>query len=221
MKRALRLGLGVVAGCGVLVILVWLLGRAVEEHETRYSGRTVGYWREQLSSADPAISNRARVIVDTQVIPHLTNQMFADTKDSNLRLALVEQLNALPGRTVYFTPASGRRLRAVNELAALGPRARAASPALFQGLKDELLCGAAANALVKVEAPSEQVVPALLDCMTDPAGHGRADVVEALGDLGPRAKAAVPKLLKLRSDRSSKDIMEAVPEALKKIGADF
>jgi hypothetical protein len=61
--------------------------------------------------------------------------MFCDTNDSRLRLAVIDQLNSLPGVHVAFTPADGRRAEAVDNLAALGPAAKAALPALIEALK--------------------------------------------------------------------------------------
>ncbi len=214
MKRVLRLSVGVMAGCALLLVAVLVLGWALGDHERLFQGKPISYWRQQL---DNSASQQVRTVVHTLVIPYLTNQMFGDTNDWRYRAVLVDWLNELPGRTIYFTPAPGRRIRAVHELAAFGTNAQAATPALFHGLKDELLCGAAADALVKVGADAEKVIPALLECVVDPDGHGRADVVEALGDYGAKAKAATPVLIKLLEDHSSKDLMEAVPEALQKI----
>ncbi len=214
VKRVLRLSVGVLAGCALLLVAVLVLGWALGDHERLFRGKPISYWRQQL---DKGASPQAITVAHTLVIPYLTNQMFGETNDWRYRAALVDRLNELPGRTIYFTPAPGRRIRAVHELADFGTNALAATPALFQALKDELLCGAAADALVKVGADPEKVIPALLECVVGPDGHGRADVVEALGEYGPKAKAATPVLIKLLDDHSSKDLMEATPEALRKI----
>jgi HEAT repeat protein len=86
--------------------------------------------------------------------------------------------------------------------------------------QDDLLCEPAAAALVKIQADPEQVIPALIACLVDSNGHGRADVVEALGEFGPKSKAAVPVLVKLLGDHSSKELVAAVPRALRKIDTD-
>src|SRR5438309_6155673 len=82
-----------------------------------------------------------------------------------------------------------------------------------------ITCGPAA-ALVRIQAEPDQAVPPLIGCLLDRQGHGRPDVVEALGELGPKARASAPLLVKLLAGRSSKDIIEAVPAALKKIDPD-
>jgi len=71
------------------------------------------------------------------IIPYLTNQMFADTNDSRMRVALIEQLNALPGVHIYFTRQDGRRVQAINDLGSLGPIAKAASPGTFAGPREQ------------------------------------------------------------------------------------
>jgi hypothetical protein len=220
MKRIVRLLIGVVVGIALLAGLVLILGRVLGDHETLYQGKPFNYWCEQLTNHDTAAASHAKATVTTVIIPQLTNRMFSDTNDSRLRMALLDQLNDLPGMQIMYTPAIGRRAQAVNDLAALGPLAKdAATPAFLEVFKhkDGLLIGPAADALVKIEANPDTVIPALIDCMVDGEGHGQSDVVEALGEYGPKAKAAVPTLIKLLADRSSKDIMEAVPKALKKI----
>jgi HEAT repeat protein len=219
MKRLVRLLLAVIAGLGTLIAGVWLLTVSLGDHEMRYQGKTLAYWSEQSTNQDPAAVSRAKNMVSNVVIPQLTNQMFADTTDSKLRLSLIDLLNGLPGIQINFTPADGRRVQAIKDLGSLGPQGQQAIPALLEALRqnDDILCGTAAEALVKIQADPQTVVPALIGCMTDGNGNGRPDVVEALGQFGPKAKDAVPALIKLLQDRSSKDIMTAVPAALKKI----
>ena len=222
MKRILRLVIGVVLGSGVLVGGIWILIHSLGNDETLYRGKPIAYWAEQSAQQQPALSNQAMLMLNGVIIPHLTNQMFSDTNDSRLRMALIEQLNVLPRVHITFVPQEGRRVQAINDLGSLGPRAKAAAPALLQALhrKDDVLCGPAATALVRIQAEPDQVIPALIGCLLDREGRGRPDVVEALGEFGPRARAAVPTLVKLLADRSSKDIMAAVPTALKNIDPD-
>ncbi len=83
--------------------------------------------------------------------------------------------------------------------------------------KDELLIGPTADALVKMQTDPGVAVPALIPCLVTDDGRGRTDVVEALAEYGSKARAAVPILVKLLTDRSSKEIIIAVPRALKQI----
>ncbi|MGO8674304.1 MAG: HEAT repeat domain-containing protein [Limisphaerales bacterium] len=222
MKRLLRILAGVVVGLGVLAGGTWVLSRTIGLHSTLYQGKSIYYWSGQLASRDAAASNKAAVVLYGRIIPHLTNEMFSDTNDSRLRLAVIDQLNELPGIHVTYAGAESRRIQAVNELGMFGLSATSAAPALLDVLKgkDEVLYEAAARALIKVRVEPEAAVPALIGCMVDEKGHGRPDVVEALGEYGPRAKAAVPALVKLLKDRSSKEIMRVAPQALKRIDPD-
>jgi hypothetical protein len=219
MKQILRWMGALIAGLAALTAGIRLLSRALGDREVRFQGRTLDYWCGQLSNRDAAASNQANAVLQGVIIPQLTNQMFADTNDSTLRLFLVDRLNGLPGVQVVATPAEGRRGQAVLSLAALGPKAQAAVPALIEAVrrKEEVLCGPAAAALVQLQADPDTVIPVLIEALFDRDGRGQPDVVEALGEFGPRSKAAVPALLKLREDRSSKEIMRAVPAALKRI----
>jgi len=222
VKRILRLVIGVVLGSGVLVGGIWLLIHSLGNDETLYRGKPIAYWAEQSTNQNPALNNQAMLMLNGVVIPYLTNQMFSDTNDSRIRMALIDQLNGLPRIHITFVPQEGRRVQAINDLSSIGPKAKAAAPALFQTLerKDEVLCGSAAAALVRIQAEPDQAIPLLIGCLVDRQGRGRPDVVEALGEFGPKATAAVPVLVKLLADRSSKDIMAAVPTALKNIDPD-
>lgn len=184
--RILRIAGILVVGMGVVVVGIWVLSHTLGTHEARYQGKGLDFWREQLGSREVASSNQAYTVLNTLILPQLTNQIFTDTNDSSFRVALIDGLNRLPGMNVLFVPADGRRVQAVTELGSLGPVAKPATPAFMEVLKrkDDLLCGPAAEALVKVQADPELMIPALLECAVDPEGHGRADVVEAPWGIG-------------------------------------
>jgi hypothetical protein len=219
MKRMLRLSAGVLAGLGVLAAGTWILARTIGTHKTLYEGKSIYYWSEQLTNQDAAASNKAAAIVHSRIIPQLTNQMFSDTNDSKFRMAVIDKLNTLPGFDVYYMTAPGRRVQAANHLGVLGPGAKDAAPALIEALKrkDDMLWVVSAGSLGRIQADPEAAVPALIGRLLDRRGHGQPEVVEALGEYGPRAKAAVPMLEKLLKDRSSKELIKAVPQALKRI----
>ncbi|HXP60253.1 MAG TPA: hypothetical protein VN829_07165 [Dongiaceae bacterium] len=219
MKRMQRMTAGVLAGLGVLAVGTWILSRAIGTHEARFQGKPVLYWSEQLANHDAAASNEAALVVYSKIVPQLTNQMFTDTNDSKFRQSVIDELNTLPGIQIDYVDAIGRRARAVNDLGSLGPSAKSAAPALLVALKgnDDVMCAAAAGAVAKIRVDPETAVPALIGCLVDGRGHGRPDVVDALGEYGPPAKAAVPMLVKLLKDRSSKDLVKAVPQALRRI----
>ena len=214
-----RMTASVVAGLGVLAGGTWVLSRALGAHEARFQGKPVRYWSEQLAKHDAAASNEAAAVVYSTIVPHLTNQMVTDTNDSKFRQSVIDELNTLPGIQIDYVDAVGRRAQAVSDLGSLGPSAKSAAPALLVALKgdDDVMCAAAATALAKIQVDAETAVPALIGSLVDRRGHGRPDVVDALGEYGPPAKAAVPMLVKLLKDRSSKDLVKAVPQALRRI----
>jgi HEAT repeat protein len=219
MKRMLRISAAVLAGLGVLAAGTWILSRAIGDHRSLYRGRSIYYWSEQLTNHDAAASSRAATVLNSRIIPHLTNEIFSDTNDSKLKLAIIARLNTLPGIEVEFIGADGRRARAVNDLGIFGPKAKGAAPALLVALKgkDEVLYCPAASSLARIQADPEATVPALIGRLVDRRGRGRSEVVEALGEYGPRAKAAVPALVKMLRDRSSRELIKVVPVALKQI----
>ncbi len=219
MKRSLQLLGWVLAGLATVAGLCWVLSRALGSAEVLYEGQTLDHWREQATQTDPGLSNRAVAVLVGVIVPRLTNQIFCDTNDSRLRLAVIEQLDNLPGIQVDFTPADGRRSQAIADLRTLGTRAQPAIPALLETLRlhDPILTGPAAKVLADIGTDATTAVPALMACLTDAEGNGNPDVVEALAEYGPKAREAVPVLVRLLADRSSKEIVQVVPKALKAI----
>ncbi len=203
------LGLVVLAG-GVLV-----LSKVVATREWMFQGKSAGQWNEELSSGDAAASHRATVVLNTAIIPELTGVALHDTNDSGFKLAVVDFLNELPGVRVRFLTAPARRANALVELGKFGPAAKAANPALLQMLKgnDPPTRGAAAAALGGIHSDPDVVIPALVACLEDSDINDAA--AEALGNFGPLAKSAVPKLLPLL--HGDKEARSAAILALPKI----
>src|SRR5690349_20297384 len=112
VPRLKRILIGVVAGIGLIAAGTWVLIHTLGEHDTLYQGKPLDLWTAQLKSQQPGVSNQARLVLDQVAIPKLIEAMFNDTNDSKLRLLLIDQLNALPGVTVYFIAADGRRAQA-------------------------------------------------------------------------------------------------------------
>jgi hypothetical protein len=171
--------------------------RVVADHPRVFEGKTTGQWREQLSQGDVAASRRANLVLNTAIIPQLTETALHDTNDSAFKLAVVDLLNQLPGIHVRCRRAPARRADALVELGRFGPAAKAAIPVLLQILKghDPATRGAAAAALGGIHSDPDAVIPALIACLEDSDMDESA--AEALGNFGPLAKAAVPKMLPL------------------------
>ena len=109
---------------------------------------------------------------------------------------------------------------AAQALGKIGPNAKAAVPALLEGLydedKDPIVGSCAAEALGKI---GPHAVPALVEALNNEHEDVRRHAARALGEIGPDAKAAVPVLLEVLNDEDE-DVCECAAEALGKIGPD-
>jgi HEAT repeat protein len=87
---------------------------------------------------------------------------------------------------------------AVFALGFIGPAAESAVPSLVRHTADTnaMVRAYACMALGKIHAQPELAVPALVKCLDDPASENQA--MFALGQFGMDAKAAFPKLLRMR-----------------------
>jgi hypothetical protein len=132
IKRLKRIMVASALGLVILAAGLWVLVRVLDEDTPRYQGQTAYYWMQQANSRDTAASHQAEAVLNTIIFPRLTEMMFHDTNDSQLRLALIEQLNTLPGVDIYHTTADGRRAEAARQLGQAGPRAKAAIPRPYQ-----------------------------------------------------------------------------------------
>jgi hypothetical protein len=212
-----RIALGVLIGIVVVIALGWLLTLTLGNKEQYlFAGNPIKYWHDQLNGPGPRASNEAFAVVNTQVIPQLTNSMFHDNHDSGLRLSLIEGLNALPGVQIYFTEAGGRRAHAARSIGELGPPARSAVPALVQALKgkDTFVHEAAIWSLGKIHSDPDILIPLLITYLDDDSLNDEATL--ALANYGILAKAAVPKIIPLLQ-APDKDTRAAAVEALQKI----
>ena len=207
------------AGIFITFAAIWLLIRTLGDRPTTYEGKPIEYWSEQLTNQDAGAREHAAGVVNSRIIPQLTREMFSATNDSVLRIAIIDQLNQLPGVHIFFVPAEGRRAAAALDLASLGPAAKPAMPAFLKVLQgqDDPVRGPAIKALVELQANPDVLIPLLLQCLSQPQGGSRDEAADALAEFGQRSKAAVPILIKLLDDRSDKELMQAVRRALKKI----
>ena len=218
LARLKRILIGVAIGVALLAGAVWLLIHTLGQRETLYQGKTFNYWVGQMNGRAAALSNQTRLVLDKEIIPQLTETMFHDTNDSPLRLALVAEMNSLPGVQIYLPRASSRRAGAANSLGTIGPGARPAIPHLIKALKgnDRAVRPAAARALGQIQGEPETVIPLLIACLDDPQEGLPAAAAEALGLFGARSKAAAPKLLQLLKI-PDKELQAAIRLALKRI----
>jgi RNA polymerase sigma factor (sigma-70 family) len=123
--------------------------------------------------------------------------------------ALIDRLKNDPEREVRRTAAAA--------LGAVGPKAKAAVPALRDALKDG---GGgwwvAAAALGKIGGAD--AVAGLTDALANDDADVRLEAIRRLGDLGAAAKPAVEALKKARQDDPREGNRKSAAEAIKKIG---
>ena len=111
--------------------------------------------------------------------------------------------------------AGGRRGR----LGKVGPAAASALPVLKATLQapNSYLRGQAAVAIWRISLDVDTALPALLREMTGVSEHSKWDWIVALGEMGPRAKAAVPQLTKELEQDKEPWILGHVTNAFKSI----
>jgi hypothetical protein len=218
IKRLKRILLATAAGLVVFAAGMWVLVRVLDEGMPRYQGQPLYYWVQQANSPDAAASHQAEVVLSATILPRLTETMFHDTNDSHLRLALIEQLNTLPGVNIYSTTAYGRRAAAAQQLGQAGPRAKAAISNLIKALdgKDPAPRPFAALALGQIHSEPETIIPLLMHLIDDPQDGVPESAVGGLGQFGGLATPAVPKLLQLLK-APDKDMRHAAIIALEQI----
>jgi HEAT repeat protein len=216
--RLKRILIGTVVGVSGLTLLTWILIHTLGDHQRLYQKKPVRYWLSAAKSPQNALSNQACEVLESQIMPQLIQAMFNDVHDSKLRLYLIEQLNTLPGVTIYFSPAPVRRAYAAQLLGELGSHAQRAIPELIKVLKgkDAVVRPAAAWALGDIHSQPDLVIPLLVKCLDDPQDGVPESAAHALGSFGPLSSSAVPKLLEL-AKVPDKGLHAAVTQALKKI----
>jgi hypothetical protein len=97
---------------------------------------------------------------------------------------------ALRGRKLYV------RSSAASSLGNLGAAAAAAAPDLVKALSDKIPVRTfAAKALGEIASNARLAVPALLKALTDEEHEVQRAALKSLGQFGPAASAAVPKLI--------------------------
>jgi HEAT repeat protein len=96
-------------------------------------------------------------------------------------------------------PSKEVRWCALYSLGEIGSRAKAAADGICKALqdKDEHVCALAVRTLVIVDPARARIVPLLMESLRSKSDSVRYAAAESLGDLGPRARAAVPLLIRV------------------------
>ena len=97
-----------------------------------------------------------------------------------------------PGDKVFIRAAAARALGKI------GPKAGSASSSLTNLLqdKDDYLRAAAAIAIWRIDADVTNTLPVLTQALEQGRVESKWEVIDTMGEMGPRAKAAVPVLLR-------------------------
>lgn len=133
--------------------------------------------------------------------------------DANIA-ALVEQLRTGQG--------PGGRVGAAKELAELGPKAKAAIPALCEALqyKDGWVRGKCAEALAYMGPDAAAAVGPLTGMLTDRSWDARVKAATALGWIGSAAKPSAAGLATMLAADKDADARSAAAWALGRVGAE-
>ena len=115
-------------------------------------------------------------------------------------------------------PTFNHRLQAAHALGKIGPEAKAAIPALVDTLYDPTTSVAVAAAMALSQMRPE-AVPAVLATWSQEESFHRPFVIQALGLLGPAAKAATPRLIEALAN-TYPVIQKAAEESLLLIGTE-
>ena len=178
------------------------------------SAATMAGFIEALKSAHPsARRNAAEVLGELgpdakTAVPSLVNSL--DDEDNGVRWATTIALGEIGPDAKVAVPALIKalgdkalevRMRAAQALGKIGDEA--AAPALTKALKDhELVAIHAHYALAKITSKPQEHVPSLIEALKGKAEDWtvRSNAAEALGEIGPDAKAAVPALTEALGD---------------------
>ncbi len=184
----------------------------------------LGALRRQTAAADQAIPALIDALRDTeqQVRFHAVlalKEMGADASNAVPALAKVLADTGVGPQTnsLFYL-----RAATANTLGKIGPQASSALPALHAAVleSDSNLRGHAAVAIWRIDSDVDTTLPVLLREMPGLSEHTKWDWIIALGEMGVRAKAAIPQLRnELTMDRE-KWVLEYVTNALIKIDPD-
>jgi HEAT repeat protein len=155
-------------------------------------------WRRAV--AENRVDNRVEAVralirLGPAALPALPELTAAAEADRKVSLELVE----------FAAEAIGK----------IGPKAKTAVPTLMDllGVQDPNVHGRAAHALAQI---GPDALPPLIAALSDPAPAKRKAASWALGEMGPRASAAMPELRRLTSDPNPLVVMGA-KDALRRI----
>jgi HEAT repeat protein len=220
------IGIAALASCLLLVPSVRTIVIGLCRGEQVYRGKPTSYWSRALTDREAGGISATIAVLQrggTRAVPVLLEALESDDGQVRLNAALAlgalgnEAVPALVGALENGSPVV--RVGAARALQRMGPGAAEAIPALGRALRDSepLVVRMAIGALGRA---GKESVPILIDIFQSPQNPKdvRLAALEALGNLGADAAAAVPVLLKA-SEEEDDPIGERAGEAVKKIEA--
>jgi HEAT repeat protein len=216
--KVLRILAGVVVGIVIFVAGTWVLSNALANNQPRrFHGRTLGYWSAQVVTADVTASNEANLILNQEIIPQLTDQMFHDNNDSKVQLMIIDALDHVVWISyIDYYEAPARRSMAAADLGDFGPAGKEAIPALIKAVQssDSGIHEPAIKSLGRIHSQPDIVIPFLIKYLSDDDLDDEA--ASALGGFGSEARPAVPQIIPLLH-ADDDDAQMAAHDALLKI----
>ncbi len=134
--------------------------------------------------------------------------VLAEIAEPELKSAVPALTKALDDEYVFV------RTRSAKALGRIGPDAKVAVTALIETLTDRTTAVSSIRALVQIDA--QAAIPVLIKTLSNKYDYIREETAEALGGIGPEARAALPALKQLTKD-PDRQVAKAATEAIERI----
>ncbi len=216
----------------LLLLLVMLLAvfSVHGAEETRYDGKPLAFWLDELKSDDPLLVEEAILVLTDAgpaaraAVPRL--QMLLKDQPRSVRLRAALALWRIAGQTkpaiaalteALHDPGAANRAEMLSKLGEIGSAAASSAAVVLPFLRD-------ADGAVRTQARMAMqrfgaaAVPSILLALKDDKPSVRQAAFDALGLLGPSAKESVPTLTGLLEDADAEVCRQALI-ALGRIGA--
>lgn len=180
----------------------------------------IGSLRRQTPAARSAIPALIDALLDSDRMVRFygalaLKDMGADASNAVPALTRIVDNKVAPSTNNDFYV----RAVAASALGKIGPDAAAALPALKEALNEShsYFRGQVATAILRISGDVDTAIPVLLAEIPGTIGDSKWEWIIALGEMGPRAKAAVPQLkMELQSNQQNW-VLTYVTNALKSI----
>jgi len=181
----------------------------------------IGSLRRQSPTANQAIPALIGALTDTDRMVRLNAAMALKEmgEDASNAVPALTKVVADTGVGPQTNDFFYLRAAAAVALGKIGPPSASALPVLKTALQESnsYLCGQTAVAIWRINSDVDTALPVLLREMPATIEDSKWDWIVALGEMGPRAKAALPQLRTELQQDHAKWILAYVTNALKSI----